>query len=656
MSIRVKSDHWIELATRIVIVVFLVGYLILSMLLPAYPTGESGSFSLSLVSLMESGDFMISEEEYQIAIQTFPEHQTYLDWYYNDFLPRDAQGNAYPWYFGIYSMLCIPVFLLLKLLGLNVIYSFAITNALLLAGALYFVYRQCHLPLISRFLLLMLLGFSPIIRYIQWQSYEVATCSFVMVSMTYWFTGRRKLAALFLAFGATMNPTAMAFGIFMILEFFFDKLRDSGWNVSAFFKSCLSGWKEIGIYALCFVPCLIPIGITYVHFGTFNMAAMTGVTDYAGIFPRFVAYFLDLNFGMLPYVPFLLIFLIIIAACAIRNKTWKYIFAILGILGTVAAFSITGHINCGMTGIARYNAWLLPMLIFTVIYAADNGVLRQIPKKCTNSVVVVSVCWCLFTVTIVAYSPTKGTYLNWEPFAVMAMEYTPQLYNPLPSTFNSRTSHVDGGYEISEPVIYTGLDGYVRKVLVPTELGKESLTDLVVGDDDRAVFDAECEKIDQTKEFCYLNFPSGTKIQKAAPYQYGSEVLFTSENDGTRYFDHGISIVETNFAWSNGLESRIVLNIGAVTEDIPVQFDFQSVYGGSQTLIVTSHGQELFHETITQEDPHASFMIPQELVENGVIDLELNYPNAVDLATLNNGTDNRVIALGWSRMVFGENS
>lgn len=653
-----KQTHFVKKTaqilddSKILLLFFLVVYLILAMLQSSGPSGESGSFSLATVSLIESGDFIITEEEYEKAVQLMPSHERYLEWYYHDFLPKDNAGNVYPWYFGIYAILCIPVFVSLDLFGLDVTYAFAITNALLLATALYIVYRECRLNKILRLLLVLFLGFSPVLRYIQWQSYEVATCSFVMVAMVFWFTGRRELGALCLALAGTMNPTAMAFGIFMILEYFFERLQCDGWNVPKFVKQCYADWKEIGVYALCFVPCLVPVAITYLHFRQVNMVAMTGTTEYAGVPSRILAYLFDLNLGLLPYVPLLLVLFVVVALCAIYKREWKYIFAVIGVISTIAAFSLTLHINCGMTGIARYNTWLLPMLICTVIYAIQNNILHMVPRGLTIGALSISVCWCILMIVWVAASPAKGNYTSWCPLAEIVLEKAPQLYNPLPSTFNSRQNHVDGGYIIDEPVIYEGQDGYVRKVLVPTSSGLDVLDSLVVEEKDQAIFERECKKLQTDKEFCYLNFPSGTTIVYAQPYTIGDSILFTPENNGTRYFGKGISVVEGNFAWSDGVNSSLKLNIGAISSDIEAQFEFLNVYGGTQTLIVSSNGQELFHDIVTQENPNIDFVIPQECVINGVINLTLEYPNAVDLTSVSNGTDTRVVAFGWKEMVF----
>lgn len=646
----------LDLFTKLVIFLLMVFYISSAILHPAEPTGESGSFSLAVVSLVESGDFLITEDDYQTAIELMPSHEWYLEPYYHDTLPTDKEGNVYPWYFGAYAVLCIPVFQFFRLLGIEVVYSFAVTNALLLSGALYLVYRNCKLNKAMRFILILFLGISPVIRYIVWQSYEVATYSFIVASMVFWFTERRKAAAFFLAVAGTMNPTCMAFGIFMILEYFFNRLKKDQWRILKFIGYCFYDWKEIFAYAVCFIPCLIPIGITYSIFSRFNMVTLTGITDYAGAPSRFLAYLFDLNIGLLPYIPLMLLLIGILAIFALKNKKWKYFFSTLGIFSTIAAFSVTSHINCGMTGISRYNAWLLAMVICIIVYAIHDRVFFPIPKKVLSGTVVVSLCWCVLTVVVVAYSPTKGQAFYWSPYAEMILNIAPQLYNPLPSTFNSRTNHIDGGYEINEPVIYEGKDGFVRKVLVPTSLGASALDDLVVEEQDQAIFEKECEKIQTEKEFCYLNFPLGTKIVYAQHYTFGDEVLFTSDSNGTKYFNQGISVVEGNFAWSDGLKSQLELNVGTVSDNIKAQFEFLYVYGGTQTLIVSSAGQELYHDVVTQENPYVSFMIPQECVVNGVLALTVEYPDAIDLTSISDGTDTRLIAFGWKQIVFQPNA
>lgn len=656
MNISKKQikDSAITRGTQAVLVLLLIGYLVLAMMQTPSPTGESGSFTLLTVSLVETGDLVISEEDYQKAIQLFPSHENYLDWYYHDFLPRDEQDNAYPYYFGVYSFLCIPVFLILRLFQFNSIYSFAITNALLLSAALYLVYKECKLKDGQRLLLILFLGFSPIVRYIYWQSYEAATCAFVMCAMVYWFTGRRKRAALFLSIAGTMNPTVMVFGVFMIFEFFFVRFQKNKWKIRKFIMLCFRDWKQILEYAVCFIPCLVPIGITYMIFSRFNMVAMTGVTDVSGIGTRVLAYLFDLNFGFLPYIPIFLFLMVAVVIFAVKKKEWKYVVAFLGIVATIAGYSITSHINCGMTGIARYNAWTFPMIIFLIFYAVEKKIIFS-RKRTAFFAETGSFAWCIAIILLVTFSSYKGSAVYWSPMAEIILNYMPQLYNPLPSTFNSRTTHIDGGYDISEPVFYIGKDGYVRKILVPTDAEYNVWNNLLVNAEDQELFEREYRKINTCNgEYCYLNFPAGTEILYVKAYSMGDEILFTDANNGTQYFANGVSIIEGDFAWSNGSESIFRAKVENIQNDITAVFNFKMVYGGKQTLIVTSQGQELFNQELTGETIQISFTIPSELIENGLIELEFSYPDAVDLAMSSNGSDNRVIALAWQRMFFND--
>lgn len=653
MVVRLRKNRRINLdgMTKVALLCFLVAYLVFAMMLPADPTGESGSFSLLTVSLVESGDFVISETDYEKAVELFPTHEYYLNWYYHDFIPQDDQGLRYPWYFGAYAFLCVPAFLALCLFKMQPIYAFAITNALLLAGALYVVYRKCKLSEMQRLVLILLLGFSPIIRYIQWQSYEVATGAFVICAMVYWFQGSRYMAALLLSIAGTMNPTAMGFGIFMILEYFFERFQQDQYHFAAFVRRSLADWKEIGLYALCFVPCLIPMGITYAVFSRFNAVAMTGVTDYSGVGTRLLVYLFDLNLGILPYAPILLILLVVVTGAAIVKKNWKYVFAFLGIMATMAAYSITYHINCGMMGIARYNAWLLPVMIIMVFYGINSGLLHARAQKIARLAATISVAWCVFAVGLVAYWPNNGGAQYWTAFAELAMEYVPALYDPLPSTFRSRTDHIDGGYEILEPVVYCNEDGYVRKILVPAGVPLDCLDNLVVDDADMAAYEREYEKLSDNESHCYLNFPHGTKIQYAEQYTLGEQIQFTPTNDGTRYFINGISWSEGDFAWSDGTQSHLKMSVGNVKGDINAVLGFKMIYGEKQTLSVSCKGQELFYGEVTPDQHQVSFDIPKDLLEGDVLYLTFEYPDAVNLAAIGNG-DNRTVAFAWNQMEF----
>lgn len=125
---------------------------------------------------------------------------------------------------------------------------------------------------------------------------------------------------------------------------------------------------------------------------------------------------------------------------------------------------------------------------------------------------------------------------------------------------------------------------------------------------------------------------------------------FTQKQDGRRYFQGGISGIEGDFSWADGYSSGLKLDIGEAEKDITAFFEFEMIYNGRQTLIVTWHGETLFNELVTQ--PQVSFAIPCELIEDGIIELEFDYPDAVSPLEINESEVGRILAFAWSKIVF----
>lgn len=173
------------------------------------------------------------------------------------------------------------------------------------------------------------------------------------------------------------------------------------------------------------------------------------------------------------------------------------------------------HINCGFIGIARYNSWLIPIIELGTIYYMDVSFSGAWARRLCSGLTALSCVWCVFVIGITAYSPHDGGSLWWTPLAETVMEYAPGLYDPLPSTFHCRTDHIDGAYDIPEPVIYANEEGFVRKVLVPPGQLEQAVQWLIVPEEDQAVFEKQYAKVTRTDKYYYLDFPAGTHIQKS---------------------------------------------------------------------------------------------------------------------------------------------
>lgn len=625
---------------KISIIAFLLAYLMVAMLSPTYLDGEGSSFELPMISLLNRMSFQVSEDDYKMALELFPEHASRYEYQFYQRMPKDAAGNRYPWYFGVYAPLCLPAFKVLLVFGLNPVYTLPITNALLLTLALWVVYHFGETNGKTKFFAILFLGLSPIIPYIRWESYEVAMFSFVVISMTFWLTGKRNRSAFFLSIAGSMNPTIMAFGMMMIADYFWDMFMASGKRPKYFFLNCVSSWKSIILYAVCFVPCLIPMVISYVSLG--SIVAMSGYAEMGGVAGRFAAQIFDLNFGLFPYIPIALLLFIVISLKGIHQKKYHNFFTLLGVLATIFSYSIMFHINCGMSGISRYNAWLFPVIIMTVIFSIDGTFVSQRTKRVTWGLTALSFLWCISVVGI-----TYGTdYIYWTPIAETVLDYAPQLYNPLPSTFNSRNTHIDGGYNITRPIIYNSKDGNVRKILVPPGMLEQSIELLWISSSDQEVFERQCAKVTDDNSYFYLNFPFGTSIKQCAKYTLGEMITFDgTSHDAHYYFTEGLSRTETDVAWTDGTEGTFRLQIdGEVEDDLVLQINLKRIYNVRQRMIVACGDEILFDEVWENASEPITVSIPANCVQERLLELSFQFPDAVSPKSKGESTDARDLA------------
>lgn len=503
-------------------------YMVKATLTVPRPVGESDDYMFASVSFMRHLDFEITKEDYTEALKLFSEIQlknVFADSYKNKLL-INREGKRFPIYFGIYSILCIPMIILLEFLKLSASYAFAVTNLIFFIVSMVVVYKFLPGSKLTILLSIAILGFSPAFYYTTWPSCEVVMFSFVVMSLVFWFRNNYRLAALFISLAGTMNPTIMIFGIVILLNYFIDLFKQE--KVSGktnIFRMIYHNTKDIFILALCFSVVLIPFILSYKYFGIFNLSAELKSSEY--LLGRLKAYFVDLNFGFLPYFPLLLIAYTAVFIAGIFRKNIKVILSFLGFIGTVLMYSYMSHINCGMLTIARYNFWTFPIFALTALIAGKQVYHKVSAKRILSISFAVSVIY-TSAVLINIMEEKKAynwSYISFTPIAAAVLDNAPSLYNPLPSTFISRTVGVDGGYTYCGPVIYTNTSGFIRKILLtPSTSG--SLFKIISGED-KIVTEIKkaVEKADQAHtetEFYYINIEESWKnnIKLTSPVIY----------------------------------------------------------------------------------------------------------------------------------------
>ena len=511
--VEAHEDFWRK-TCALVLVCFLIAYLILAMILPNGPYGESGSILLSSVSLISHGSFRITPEDLEKACDLFPEQTEYFRAYYT-VLPEALEGGRYPFYLGVYAPLCIPTLSILRLMHLDATYAFSITNALLLSLALWFVYRFAKIREKQKILAIILLGTSPILRYINVQLYETALFSFVVIAMVFWFNRSRKLAAFFLAIAGTMNSTVMAFGFFMILDYFLEMFKESNWSAKAFFKRFATDWEKTAGLAVCFLPCFVPFVISRIGLGCWYFISNMGTLQ--GVGGRFLAYLFDLNLGLFPYFPLLLFLFSVVAVWGgVHGKRDDMLCTFFGTLAVIGGYSMIYRINCGMIGIARYNAWLIPIIALGTVYYTDISFSGTKTRQVSYVLTALSCVWCVFVIGITAYSTNSGNYIWWSPVAETVLEYAPGMYDPLPSTFYSRTLHLDGAYGITDPAYYCDPQtNEVRKLIYKADEGQaERVLNELKGDEKSVAYLREKLKDNGVDgKYHYIDFPASGAYQ-----------------------------------------------------------------------------------------------------------------------------------------------
>lgn len=487
------------------------------------PMGESDDYMFTTICLQYRGELMIREADWIKAIEDFPEFSEYLTRCYETGEQSeitDEYGGRAPWYFGTYSAICIPLKVLLKTLGYPQIYTYPATNLLLYFIALLFIAFVWKKSNGKKLLATLLFGINPALFYIVWQSAEVFIFSFVVISLVYWSNKNYKLAALFVSIAGTMNSTIMVLGVIMIVDYFMELLEKK--QESGILNYLLKQWKKIIFFGCCFIPCLIPFIYNKINYGVWNLQVSYGFADsQGGYFSRVLSYLFDWNYGVLPYYPLILLLMFVLFFILMAKLKIRQVLHFIAFFGVIAAYSIMWHINCGMSGIARYTMWALPILLFGVLEAWDlvENVTKKIVRYGYIGALMLSILYSTFIVNIYGImfaSNTKDIYLT--PVAKMIINHCPQLYWSIPSTFIDRVEHQSGGYWYTRPVIYATQNGSVKKILVTGNTADQLFEYILTDNDGMKYLMDSISEYEWNDEYHFINIPNKYKVDVTASY------------------------------------------------------------------------------------------------------------------------------------------
>ncbi|MHB9111711.1 MAG: hypothetical protein ACYC4D_03665 [Thermoleophilia bacterium] len=365
----------------------------------------------------------------------------------NGYVLADS-GKAYSIHFWFYSLSAIPAKWFLQASGLDELKAFQITNALFVIFALYVVLFHSGFDKYKKWLFATLVLFCPALWYLGWPNPEIFSYSLVVASIAF-FTGKKQyLAVLCASIASTQNPPIIFLVIFFLIYGLIDVLHDKRWAKAWLLMASAS-------------PALAPMVFYYLNFGSPSLIYRVGEASFSVIsFQRTMNFFFDLNQGILPYLPGVLIFFTFLIFRNWKQREWRVYELSVIIAFMVLLAQTTTNWNSDAEGIMRYAVWMLPLFIWGAVEGANISLKSD--RIMLGLVLVVQL--------IIVFSfPSwfNAKYIENNYLASYLLDNHPSLYNPVPEIFAERTLGKEVMYEQVDylPVIYFKSDGTVTKIM-----------------------------------------------------------------------------------------------------------------------------------------------------------------------------------------------
>lgn len=500
-----KRETFFKRASFAFIVLFSFFAMVYALLTPTGPVGESEDYMITTIALQNRMSIFITQEDIEQSWTDYPEYAGYF--YQDRTLFTTKDGQMISAYFPTYSLAALPMKIALKRLYLNQSYAFALTNVLCYIIAMAVVYKCLRRPAWQVFVTLLFVALNPAFYYLTWPESEVFIYAFVVMSLVFFSNRQYKRAALFVSIAGTLNVCIMGYGAVIILAYAMDKYerptRSLGRNL---LFSIRKNAGDCALLVLCFIPSVVPVALNYALFGgPVSMMYTVDMRDYWG---RFAAYLFDLNLGLAGYFPVLLLLMALLTIWAALKRQAQTPLLFAGFLLTVAWYSITYHINCGMIAISRYGAWTSPLVFFCILAALPLLSSRR-ARTAISCALVLSTC---VTAVLTAANRSTGWLTMGRP-ASAVLTKAPALYNPLYTTFITRVSGEFCTYTYERPTAFVTNRGYVTKVLANADTAQEAERMLASATQEgQQKLDGAIERLKSSEGLIYLNFSEADQV------------------------------------------------------------------------------------------------------------------------------------------------
>lgn len=648
MKITLKSNKY----SVILIVVFVIGAALRLLTVTPGVQGDGKEYIMQTVAFQNHFSFGITEEDLSNAKEEFYNEAEALEAEYNNEIHMHESDNArYSNHYGAYSALVTPVKRVILALGIYPLWAFSITNYILWLAAILVIFFCLRTDAKRKLCILALLIFNPIIFYLCWSHSEVYIFAFVVMGLVFYYNKQYGRSIFFLSIAATQNlgviPFAMMVGIDYIVECI--QRYISEYKKFDFANFAKLYWKKVIPYVIFYIPAFLPLISTYVRFGTYNLVADVAMEN-KYLLHKALDYAFDLNLGILPYEPIVLISFIVMAITGLKNNMRSVIINLVGVFGMLYIIAHQLQINSGMQNIMRYNVWIIPVLIFFI------GMNLNIDKDNGKRLIAVCLSEAVFTTAIVGYIIWGGGDFSsnqFAPWTKAIMNNFPELYNPTHGIFYSRTTGVEL-YESSEPVVYVNNDGYIRKILLSEEAEE------VFYSENWMLVDSQGNSVDKNKlksksvdegQYRYINVKDN--YRHLNEYALGDKILFFSENyNADNYVQSGISGKEERMSWTDADKFNMSMLLNSSAPMIKGHIDIMGTFYQPQKVTIFINENQVFCNTIEGEQ-EINFVF--ENPKNRIVNMTILLPDSLSPAKLGLSEDTRNLGISIREMLFTEN-
>lgn len=368
---------------------------------------------------------------------------------------QGASGRSYCYHAPWYSLLTVGPRALLRRFGLDELRAAPVTNAVLLSAALAGILFWSPAAPVVRRLAAGLLLTSPALAYVRWPHADVYSVALSALALVFFRRGHGPLAVLLAGLASAQTPPVALLAGFFFLAFAARRLRERQ-------------WRALAVLALAAVVVLLSPLFFFLEFGTPNMAAYQTADVRATSFGRASELLVDLNVGLLPYVPLTVVLFLWATVRTLRagrglDRGLLAVWALMLLVSTAQ-----GNWNHGMSGPSRFVVWTLP-IVYDLITLAP-GALAGGAWRGVSAVIAAAVV--LQGASAWARGGTGGRldHLQHSAAARFVLDRWPALYSPTHEVFAERTLHTEADFD--GPFVYES-GGRCRKALARWKHGGE---------------------------------------------------------------------------------------------------------------------------------------------------------------------------------------